>query len=153
VQTADAVARFHPEVPRYQLADLEEMSWGRYEGQGSSPELTAMFSAMQAEWDRGNYGRPFEGGESILDVRRRALRAIEYLLAEHEGEQVLVVTHGRYLRVLLATLLEDYGLARMQEIKHANTAVNHIVYRDGCYEAPLLNCTAHLERADALVID
>ena len=129
----------------YELEDLEEMSWGIYEGQGSSPELAAMFERLHAEWAEGRYDRPIDGGESIADVQRRALRAIEHIRERHDGEAVLVVTHGRFLRVLLATLLDEYGLARMQEIKHANTAVNHLSCTGDRYEAHLMNCTAHLD--------
>ena len=65
----------------------------------------------------------------------------------------LVVAHGRFLRVLLATLLNDYGLERMHEIHHTNTGVNHLVGDCDRFEARRLNCTAHLEAADLLEVE
>ena len=56
-----------------------------------------------------------------------------------------LVTHGRYLRVLLASLLDEYGLRDMHRLDHANTCVNRVVHVDGTFRADLLNCTAHLE--------
>lgn len=152
-QTAEPLARLQPHAPVYRLADLEEMSWGIYEGQSTTPGLLAMFESMQGLWAQGRYEQPIDGGESILDVQRRALRAIDHMLARHAGETLLVVTHGRFLRVLLASLLDDYGLARMQDIRHANTAVNRIVHRDGCYEAEMLNCTKHLEEDEHVLVE
>jgi broad specificity phosphatase PhoE len=152
VQTTEAILQHHEGLPTFQMEDLEEMSWGRYEGSAATSDLLEAFDVLKAEWAEGRYDRPIDGGESILDVQRRALRAIEHMNERHQGETVLIVTHGRFLRVLLATLLEEYGLARMQDIKHANTAVNKVVLQAGCYEARLLNCTAHLDNLETIAV-
>lgn len=143
-QTAAILARPHEPVSRTYLRDLEEMAWGIYEGEPPSPEREASMEAVKAAWRDGAYERPVEGGESIQDVQHRARRAVRHILAREGGRTALVVTHGRYLRVLLATVLDDYGLQHMDELDHSNTCVNRVVYRDGRFEADLLNCTAHL---------
>ncbi len=146
-ETASFVANVHPGVPITFLRDLEEMSWGIYEGQGQSPEMQAAFEKMRAEWSDGNYDYRAEEGESVYEVQARGKKAIEHIVANHNGEHVMVVAHGRFLRILLATLLGDYGLVRMEEIKHANTGLNHLVFSDETYKAHLLNCTSHLQDA------
>lgn len=143
-QTTEAVARAHPGVPLILSEQLEEMDWGVFEGRASSPELEAVFAENYARWAQGIFDVPVEGGESILDVQRRALAAVEAMLDRHAGETLLVVSHGRLLRVLLASVLDGYGLERMHAIKHANTSVNRLLWCDGRFEANLLNCTAHL---------
>lgn len=153
IETADAVAAHHEGIPRYRLEDLDEMSWGVYEGEARSPELQAFLDEIRGHWDRGHFGYCVEEGESILDVQTRGLRAIEHIVTRHPGETVLVVSHGRFLRVLLASLLEAYGLARMDEIPHANTGVNNLVYAAGRYEATLLNCTAHLDEVENILVE
>ena len=156
-ETARIIAAEHADVPLHRLADLEEMSWGIYEGEPPSPRIERAFEALYGHWDRGAFDHRVEGGESIADVQARALRAMEHVLAQHadaEGEQtVLVVAHGRFLRVLLATLLTAYGLERMHELRHTNTCVNRLVYDGGVYEAELLNCTAHLDRAETIMVE
>ncbi len=144
-ETAETIAREHNGVPIHRLAYLEEMAWGVYEGVPFSPALRKEFEGLMARWHNGEYGYRVEGGESIYDVQERGRQAIRYILDRHAGETVLVVTHGRYLRILLATLLEEYGLERMEEIPHSNTGVNALRYRNGRFEADLLNCTAHLD--------
>jgi broad specificity phosphatase PhoE len=112
-----------------------------------------MFAEMYRQWEEGAFDYAVEGGESILDVQQRALRAIGEIVERHAGETVLVVTHGRLLRVLLASLLEEYGLHRMQDIQHANTAVNRVTWRDGRFEADLLNSTSHLESVETIMVE
>ncbi len=144
VETAEAIARAHQGVPFHHSTDLEEMDWGIYEGVPSA-QIRHDFEAITARWRQGDFGFRIEGGESILDVQQRGQRAVGRILEHHPGQTVLAVTHGRFLRVLVATLLEGYGLARMHEIQHANTAVNALTWRAGRCEAGLLNCTAHLD--------
>jgi broad specificity phosphatase PhoE len=152
-ETASHIAERHPKAPLYALADLEEMSWGIYEGEPLSEAVLEAFDEMHARWARDEYMHRIEGGESILDVQARGLRAVEHILHRHVGEVVAVVTHGRFLRVLLASLLEEYGLARMQDIQHANTGVNELCWQGGRFYADRLNCTVHLDRVDTILIE
>lgn len=143
-QTAEILARPHEPVSRTYLRDLEEMAWGIYEGQPPSPERDASMGTMKAAWRDGAYEEPVEGGESIRDVQQRSERAVQHIVSREAGRTALVVTHGRYLRVLLATVLDGYGLEHMNQLDHSNTCVNRLVYQNGRFEADLLNCTAHL---------
>lgn len=152
-QTAAAIAARHPSVPVRHLRDLEEMSWGVYEGEPPSERVRGAFAAMYEAWGQGEFGIPVEGGESILDVQARGLRATRAIMAEHPGETVAVVAHGRFLRVVLASLLPEYGLARMHELEHANTCVNHLTWDGTRCTARLLNCTAHLDAVETIMVE
>lgn len=143
-QTADVLSEPHEPVPKTYLRDLEEMNWGVFEGEPPSDERDEAMQAVKARWRDGAYDESIEGGESIRDVEARAQRAIRHVLSEEAGGTALIVTHGRYLRVLLASLLESYGLEDMHRLDHTNTCVNRMVYADGRFQADLLNCTAHL---------
>lgn len=148
-ETASIVARGRQGIGIYPLHDLEEMSWGVYDGLSPGEGVNEAYD----RWCAGEFGHAVPGGESILDVQLRGIRAMEEIMNAHGGGSVLVVTHGRFLRILLATLLEEYGLERMDEIKHANTGFNHLTYASGRFEALLLNCTAHLESDGAVFAD
>lgn len=143
-QTADIVATPHEPIPTTYLEDLNEMDWGIFEGVPPSERRNASMEAIKAAWHEGAYDRAVEEGESIRGVQKRARRAIDEITAREEGGTALVVTHGRYLRVMLATILDEYGLEHMPDLEHSNTCVNRIVHRDGTYRADLLNCTEHL---------
>jgi len=143
-QTADVLATPHEPVTKTYLRDLEEMSWGVFEGDLPSEERNDAMGTIKARWREGQYDRAIEGGESIRDVQDRAHRAIEHIVSREAGRTVLVVTHGRYLRVLLASVLDAYDLGDMHRLDHSNTCVNRVVYAGGRFRAELLNCTAHL---------
>lgn len=143
-QTADILAADHEPLSRTHLRSLTEMDWGVHEGEAPSPDRDASVEALKSAWRDGAYDRGPEGGESIREVQDRARQALRHILAREAGGTALVVTHGRYLRVLLATLLDAYGLEHMPALDHSNTCVNHVVYQRERARAERLNCTAHL---------
>lgn len=148
-QTADILARPHQPLSRTHLRDLGEMDWGVYEGDSPSKNRDESVRALKSAWREGQFDRAPEGGESIREVQHRACRALRHILLREDGRTVLVVAHGRYLRVLLATLLDAYELDDMADLDHSNTCVNRVVWADGRARADLLNCTAHLPADDA----
>lgn len=148
-ETAEILAGRHEPIPRNELDALREMAWGVFEGQPPSEDRDAALRDIKAAWREGDFDRRIEGGESVLDVQHRAMDAATHLVTEEAGRTALVVTHGRYLRVLLATVLPDAGLAQMHAFGHDNTCVNCLVYDGNRFDAELLNCTAHLESAKA----
>ncbi len=152
-ETAAAIAAHHPSARVRYLEDLEEMSWGVFEGEPLSSDVSVAFEKMNDLWNQGDYETPIEGGESISQVQRRSLRALDTMLAESKGKDIVVVTHGRLLRVLLASALDGYGLERMGEIQHANTSVNEVLFDGDRFEPILLNCTAHLERSETIMVE
>lgn len=144
LQTAQCVADACGITEIHTNPDLEEMSWGIYEGQQQSPELAAAFDEMRDRWHAGEYDFRVQGGESLREVRTRGLGAVTQLLQSHAGKRVLVVAHGRFLRIVLASLLAEFGLQRMEELRHSNTGVNHLVHDGKQFQAVVLDCTSHL---------
>lgn len=142
-ETAQTVAEVHPEARLVALEDLEEMSWGIFDGVRPGSDIEDAYH----RWRSGDYAYAVERGESILDVQTRALRALGQILDAEEGKRVLVVTHGRFLRILLSSVLDGYGLNRMEEIHHTNTGLNLLEFDGRTFRAQLLNCTAHLENS------
>ena len=124
--------------------DLEEMSWGIFEGQSQSETQSTAFEEMKRRWHHGEHDYRVERGESLREVQTRGVNAVERIVDAHEGQNVLVVAHGRFLRILLASLLDEYGIARMEELHHTNTGVNHLIHDGQRFEARTLNCTRHL---------
>lgn len=150
-QTADVLAEPHPSSRRIDLDDLAEMNWGVLEGKPPSDERDAAIQSVEDQWRRGNYDHAVDGGESIIDVEIRAHRAVRKILKNEEpGRTILVVSHGRFLRVLFASVLDGYHLGQMNEFGHDNACVNRVVYRDGSFHAELLNCTCHLDALETM---
>lgn len=83
---------------------LREMALGRWEGwtfaemQGHEPELVR-------SWLADTVAFTYPGGESLLDLRRRALPALADLVSRHRGGRLAVVAHGGTNRVILGEVL------------------------------------------------
>jgi broad specificity phosphatase PhoE len=125
-QTAAIVAAPHALTPQplealieCDLGDWEGKTWG--EIRQSDPTEYARFHADPT-------GCPHPGGESLLQVHRRAAPALDGLLDAHPARKLLVVSHHVVLRVYLADLL-GLGPGRARELTLPNGAFA-VVVRD-----------------------
>lgn len=81
-------------------ARLREIHFGAWEGKTTSDLLAADPEAVTRFWnDPVNYPPP--GAEDVRALETRVLLVWEELVARHAGEQLLVVTHGGPLRIIL----------------------------------------------------
>ena len=148
-QTAAPLLAVRPQLAPVALEDLDEMHWGVHEGQEPSPGLRERYARYVEAWTGGAFELPVEGGESPSDVESRAVRAVDAIRGAHAEGDVLVVTHGRLLRVLLASLLPAYTLHRMQDLTHGNTALSVVEFGPEGARARVLNDTHHLDGLSA----
>jgi broad specificity phosphatase PhoE len=100
-QTADPLARDHG-LDVTVAPEFNEIDFGGWTG--------STFAAIDADprWRRYNAARsltPAPGGELMIEVQVRALRALLDLRDRHDGGHVAVVSHGDVIRGLLMYLL------------------------------------------------
>lgn len=72
--------------------DLRERNAGGWHGNN-------FFEYIEKQWTDFNYH--IEDGECLREVRERNIRVLERLLAEREGENIIVATHGTALSAML----------------------------------------------------
>jgi probable phosphoglycerate mutase len=107
LQTAQAVAgRLQP---RLQLdpvlnAALREQHFGIVEGL-SVPEVKVQHAEVWAQWLQFDEAFSFAGGESTRAFHGRVLAAVRALAQEHEGQTLVVVTHGGVLDMVYRSAL------------------------------------------------
>lgn len=144
-QTAQIVAQFHPKLSLEKFTELEEMSFGDLEGFHHS-EYESQLHEIHHAWELGRYDVRFPDGECPLEVARRGAKKIEELMRfATDQDHVLMVTHGRFNKVVLAQLL-DGGLDSMQSLTQDNTCVNVVDYdhAKSRFNRVVLNSTQHL---------
>ncbi|NNE69908.1 MAG: histidine phosphatase family protein [Rhodothermales bacterium] len=143
-ETAELLAEPHGIKPVL-LPDLAEMAWGTLEGTPIDDHLEYLQN-LGSRWRAGQFGDRVGGAESILDVERRARSVFSYLGATHaDGERIFVVTHGRFMRVLLSIIVPGASLKDMDEFPHSNTGVYRAERLGGVWSVTVRNDTKHLE--------
>ena len=100
-------------------ARLREIHFGAWEGKTASDLLAADPDAVTHFWnDPVNHPPP--GAEDVRALEARVLLAWEELIARHAGEQLLVMTHGGPLHIILGRAQRLSLTASLQlEVPHA----------------------------------
>ncbi|MBO6792596.1 MAG: histidine phosphatase family protein [Balneolaceae bacterium] len=128
------------------FSELDEMDFGDWEGQ-LFDDVVDEIRETQSQWKAGNTATKVPGGESPEEVFQRSGSKLKEIAAQTGHEHTAVIIHGRLIRILLAGML-DYGLENMHQIKHQNGSINHIVWKDGAFEAVQLNRVDHLPKSE-----
>ena len=131
-------------LPHEAVPELNEISWGRYEGVPMTPEENQYYHHMLNEWNSGNLDYAIEGGESPIIVAERLKKGMAKILSQ-AGETILICMHGRAMRVLLCVLL-GYDLRHMDIFHHQNLGLYLLhLGDDGNFRIVLNNCGEHLK--------
>ncbi|MDN3670101.1 histidine phosphatase family protein [Echinicola jeungdonensis] len=127
-RTRQSISKFlNKGIPHEGLEELNEISWGRYEGVPMDHGENEYYQNMLQKWSEGELDYCIEGGESPNMVYKRLRKGLDYIL-EKGGETILICMHGRAIRVMLSVML-NYDLRFMDVFEHHNL---------GCYELSLL---------------
>jgi alpha-ribazole phosphatase len=116
---------------------LRERHFGRWEGM-SLEEIFDSYPGEFGNWARDPLGFSPVGGESTLEVRDRAVSALEDILSRHNGGAIAVVAHGGVNRVVLCHVL-GIPLENIFLIEQDHACVNIIEFGDGRRLVRLLN--------------
>ncbi len=112
-------------IPWEKTPDLDEISWGSLEGKTSTHAVREQFHNLVQEWNLGNLNAKIPDGESPLEMQKKHLRFIEQYRSTSYSK-ILVCSHGRAMRILLATMLNK-PLQEMDQFHHRNTSVYRVV--------------------------
>jgi len=123
---------------------LREMDFGCWEGLTES-EIVARFPGQMQEWTADPAREPApHGGETLVQVARRAMRAYEKILARcSEEDTVLIVGHGGTLQALLCEALGTPLRARWPYLLRA-AALSELRVVEGHAALVSLNDCCHL---------
>lgn len=104
VETAEIIgARLNLPVKIH--AGLREYGFGDLEG-ATTDEVLAQWKRLLALWRTDPSAKP-PGGESALEFTLRVGSALQEIMGQHEGEDLIVVAHGGSLSVALAVLVGE----------------------------------------------
>ncbi|HBO39526.1 MAG TPA: histidine phosphatase family protein [Pasteurellaceae bacterium] len=122
-------------VPLFQHNGLNEHAFGAWEGVDvDSIRHTLEFQQMLT--DPVNYKALSNGGETWQQLAERAMKAMEDIIQIHQSGNILVVSHGHTLRMLLALFDGATWQNHREEgrsVTLLNTAINiaHYTQQEG----------------------
>jgi broad specificity phosphatase PhoE len=122
--------------------DLRELNYGAWELQRESEMRKAYPAEHKLMRDEDPAWRP-PGGENVAEVRQRTRAAFDRIVASHQGQRVLVVSHGTALNCLFSSLLE-MPESHVFRIEVANCGLSSVEVRNGHVYVHSLNDTSHL---------
>lgn len=151
-QTADAIGKvLGKEVVHTSLfQEILRPSFVRGKSK-DDPEVASIMEQVKANLDNENWHHSDE--ENFFDIKNRAVRALEYLKSREE-ENIVVVTHGNFLMVLIAVMgfgdtFTPKQYKKMQKFFVAkNTGITMIDEHKGEYFLLTWNDYAHLGDVD-----
>jgi probable phosphoglycerate mutase len=125
------------------VPELNEISWGIYEGQQSNVEWKADYWHMIKQWNEGVYDVCVPGGETPLQLQQRQQRAIDYIMNNTHEQLILICMHGRAMKSFLCLLL-NRELRCMEDFQHTNLCLYELEYAHGKFNLIRENDTTHL---------
>lgn len=128
-------------IPHEAHAGLDEISWGVHEGKQDQDSFKEFYRVLH-EWKQGNVTLSIQDGESPIVVQNRQLEFIEELRGAPE-QKVLICSHGRAIRILLCTML-DQPLYKMDTFPHQNVSLYKLLFDGQGFTIELFNDTTHL---------
>lgn len=136
------------DIPLFQHQGLNEQFFGSWEGEVVD-SLRELEEFKQMQTNPAAYKAQSNGGETFEALAKRALKALDDIIRVHHSGNILVVSHGHTLRLLLAILggatwqtHRDAG----QSVSLLNTAISVVAYdSEKGFTIERLNDASHLE--------
>lgn len=127
-------------IPLICTSDLCELDYGIYEGMPHT-EFRKIRDAVSIPFEELQY----EGGEHYQSAIARAKKFLQEIKNKHQGEHILVVSHGSFLRVLFSVLTGKKIKTIYEELPtQKNTAVTIVDW----HEEPRIERIASSEHLD-----
>ena len=132
-------------LPYEKLPGLNEICWGIMEGKIPGNLANEYYRDLIESWQAGRTGKTTDGGESPDEVAARQKVAFDQILAHPNEDIILVVMHGRAMRILLCWLTGQ-PLSEMDRFEHSNVCLYKIQYNyeSDQFRVEQANDTAHL---------
>ncbi len=123
IKSAEIIAApfgLKPEI----VEDLKERSFGVWEGM-TFDEIKEKWPDAFNSWAANPLKFSPMDGESTIELRDRVIKAFEEIMKKHNGQNIVIVSHGGVIRVLLSEML-GMPLENIFRIEQSYAALNVI---------------------------
>jgi broad specificity phosphatase PhoE len=128
LETAEAIARYQGKEVQI-LEGLIDMDFGGW--QGISHEVVReRYEELYRQWKESPHLVRFPEGESLEEVRERALRAIHDVVRDHSDEKLVMVSHRVVNKTVICGLL-GLNNSHFWEIGQDTGCINILEFGEG----------------------
>jgi len=151
-QTAEPIALFQ-NLKAQPIEGIIDMSFGNWEGHALQ-EIERIDPETYRQWREEPHLAKLPGGESLDDVRFRAMAALEWVIKKHPEGSVVLISHRVVNKVLICGIL-GIDNSHFWQIAQDTAAINLIQYKRGRYVLSFMNETCHLKtlREEKIKVD
>ncbi len=125
------------------LEGITDMSFGKWEGRPLK-EVQIHDRELYRQWIEQPHLLKLPGGETLDEVRVRAMAALEEVIQYHHEKNLVLVSHRVINKVIICGIL-GIDNSHFWQIGQDTAAINLIQYKEGKYRLSLLNETCHLK--------
>jgi broad specificity phosphatase PhoE len=124
------------------LPGLTDLKYGDWEGLPLT-EVKVKYADLYRRWETAPHTVRFPNGETLDEVKVRALAAVAAAVQRHPEQTVLLAAHRAVNKVLIAAFI---GLdnSHFWRLGQDTTAINCFNVVNGTWHIMLLNDTCHL---------
>ena len=140
VLTAETIARPHSLGVRTEPA-LVDLDYGEWQGMPLT-EVKKIYKGLYIKWEKAPESVKFPGGESLDDVKNRAVVAVNKIVKKHKGSVVLV-SHRVVNKVLICSMLE-LDNSHFWKIRQDTCGITSFSYEKGRFVLVKHNDTSFL---------
>jgi alpha-ribazole phosphatase/probable phosphoglycerate mutase len=144
IETAEIVAVPHGLAVK-PVPALREVNFGSWEGL-TFKEIKERFTELAQRWCDNPMDIPVPEGETLAELALRVNGAVRWILEHHlDGQEVVVVSHGGPIRIIIATML-GMDLNQYWRLRLDNACLNIIDFSSSDSGVlALFNDRSHLE--------
>jgi broad specificity phosphatase PhoE len=149
LDTANTIARYQ-KIDVNIVEGLIDFDYGEWQSL-SEQTVKNLYPTLHDEWHNNPHKVRMPGGESLEDVKKRAVKVVNDVLSEYQGS-VLLVSHRVVNKVLICSLL-GLGNSYFWNIKQDVSGITIFNYVDGRFVLTRHNDTSHLKELQKSVLD
>jgi len=146
LDTAQAIAGYH-QLKVGIKPDLNELDCGELEGIPIS-NIGKSLGELLITGSQGEILPRLPGGESLVELRQRAWKAIQGLVSKHPDEVIVVASHFFTILSIICSVL-NLPLSEIGRLRLVPASISTIVFDKATTRLVLFNDTCHLTSLQA----
>ena len=145
MEMARLIKVFHPSAPLFEEKGLIEMDLGEFEGM-EGHRWAEQYPEFRKAWQESPASVTMPGGESLLEVQKRAIQTLDHITKLHPPASTLLLSSHNFVNLTLLCYAMKIPLDRIRELRQETAALN-VLYKQGerlCTQ--VVNERSHLEK-------